>query len=243
MPITVSNLSDDPTVSGSLPYAIAAANSNPNPGTVSVIVFAIPQSLANTDGTFTIPLKSTDTPLTITVPVIIDATTQFNYAGIPLVEIDGENNGGNDPFAGLTLGPYAQGTNLGSTITGLAIVGFGKAGIDIESNKNVVTSDLIGVVPGVGNHRPTQRESRQPHPEPDRDLDQRLEQHDRRNDGRCGQHDRLQHWRRHRRDHRERQCHPGEFDLRQRRRHRTRRHRERQSACRLGGSTSPRSRT
>ncbi len=146
----VSNLSDDPTVSGSLPYAIAAANSNPNPGTVSVIVFAIPQSLANTDGTFTIPLKSTDTPLTITAPVIIDATTQFNYAGIPLVEIDGENNGGNDPFAGLTLGPYAQGTNLGSTITGLAIVGFGKAGIDIESNKNVVTSDLIGVVPGLG---------------------------------------------------------------------------------------------
>lgn len=118
----------------SLREAIEAANSNPGLDTIS---FDLP------DQTRTIfPL----TPLPdITDPVIIDGTTQFGYAGLPLVELDGSK-----------AGPGADGLRItggGSVVRGLVIhsfqfdssTGVGGNGIELAGGGgNVIEGNFLG---------------------------------------------------------------------------------------------------
>src|SRR5208283_5662227 len=93
-----------------------------NPGT-DTITFQIPGS-----GPYIIqPLTVLPT---ITDPVTIDGTTE------PGVQI----NGGGQAFDGLILGAGSG----GSTITGLNIANFHGSGINVQSNGNTITGDLIG---------------------------------------------------------------------------------------------------
>ena len=103
-------------------------------------------------GPFTINLVS---PLpAITVPVIMDATSEPGYAGMPLIEIQGKGiQPGSAPVHGLVL---AAGSTM-STIKGLDVGGFTTgAGIEIESKQNTVAAmflgtDLTGTKAGFGN--------------------------------------------------------------------------------------------
>ncbi|MEG4078674.1 DUF4347 domain-containing protein [Microcoleus sp. Pol8_D6] len=73
----------------------------------------------------------------ITAPVIINGTSQTGFAGIPLIQLSGNNTVGN----GLIL---AAGSG-GSTVQGLIINGFTTAGISVESNGNTVSGNYIGL--------------------------------------------------------------------------------------------------
>src|SRR5208283_2452887 len=74
----------------------------------------------------------------ITVPVLIDGTSQPGYAGTPIVEINGGALSGYDA---LLLAPGSD----GSTIQGLDIADFTTgAGIHIQSNGNLVQEDYLG---------------------------------------------------------------------------------------------------
>ncbi len=121
---------------GSLRSAIAAANVDTLPDR---IVFAVAGG-GGGGGARTI------TPLTalpaITGPVEIDGTTQPGYTGTPLIQIDGG-----------ALGAAANGlvvTGGDSTIKGLAVTRFGGAGIRLDSNKNLLLGNWIGVDPVAG---------------------------------------------------------------------------------------------
>ena len=74
----------------------------------------------------------------ITTPVVIDGTSQPSYTGTPLIQIDGSMlSGTND---GLVI------SGGGSTIKGLAIVGFSGSGLVLNSlGGNVVAADYLGV--------------------------------------------------------------------------------------------------
>ena len=73
----------------------------------------------------------------ITVPVLIDGTSQPGYSGSPLIQIDG----GGVQGSGLTL---TQGSD-GSTIKGMQIYGFSYgAGVLVQSSKNVIESSYLG---------------------------------------------------------------------------------------------------
>ena len=77
----------------------------------------------------------------LTSPVTIDGTTQPGYEGTPLVQIDGAGISGAGN-SGLIL------SGGGSTIQGLAIVGFTGAAVVLESgNGNVVDGNYLGVAP------------------------------------------------------------------------------------------------
>ena len=128
-----------PSGPGSLAYEIAAVNAdttNPNPDTIQ---FQLALDDSNYDPTTRVWTITPSNSLTITHPVIMDATLQSGYAGTPVVEIDGNLVAG----AGLIL---ATGSD-GSRIRGLDIVDFGGAGLDIESGNNTIQSNDIGVLP------------------------------------------------------------------------------------------------
>jgi len=113
---------------GSLRQAIADANAAAAPP--HNINFAIPGG-----GVQTIAL-ATVLP-SITAPAIINGTSQTGFAGIPLIQLSGNNTVGN----GLIL---AAGSG-GSTVRGLIINGFTTAGISVESNGNTVSGNYIGL--------------------------------------------------------------------------------------------------
>ena len=92
---------------GSLRQAILDANATPNVSGPDLIRFDIPGA-----GTHTIQLQSALPQ--IGDPVIIDGTTQFGYAGAPVVELDGSQAGSIGLFV------YSGGT----TIRGLALQSF-----------------------------------------------------------------------------------------------------------------------
>jgi uncharacterized repeat protein (TIGR01451 family) len=125
----VTNTNDDSNPN-SLRWAILQANGASGTSTIS---FNIPGS-----GVQSIKVSS---PLpTLVNPVKIDGTSEPNYAGSPLIELDGSAlaSGSN----GLVL------TGGGSTVSGLAIVGFAGSGLVLESaGGNVVTSSYLGVLP------------------------------------------------------------------------------------------------
>ena len=113
---------------GSLRQAILDANANA--GATNTINF-------NLDGTgpFTIAPLSALPP--ITVPVVIDGTTQTGYSGAPLIELMGANTSG----AGLTI----VGGN--SIVRGLAINRWSGNGITLASNGNRVEANYVGTDP------------------------------------------------------------------------------------------------
>ncbi len=121
---------------GSLRQAILDSNATPGSGT-NTISFGITPSAA----TYTINLQ-TALPA-ITYPVLIDGTSQTGYNGAPVIDINGGNLSGQN---GLTL---ASGSS-GSTIQGLDITDFQDpnyttgAGIEIESNDNLVQNNYVG---------------------------------------------------------------------------------------------------
>ena len=99
---------------GSLRMAITEANANPG----STIDFAIQK------GPLTIDVLS---PLpAITAPVLIDGTSQPGYAGTPLVTVSGQIQ--RVQASGFV---FVKGSD-GSAIEGLAVTGFGLAGIEVE---------------------------------------------------------------------------------------------------------------
>ncbi len=125
----VQSMADDGSV-GTLRWAVLQANANPGP---NMIQFDIPGT-----GVQQIALGS---PLPqITNPVLIDGTTQPNYAGHPLIELNGAGAGSN--CNGLVL---AGGQ---STVQGLVISGFSGAGIVIEGpGGDLVQANQVGTDP------------------------------------------------------------------------------------------------
>lgn len=128
---TVTNTADSGP--GSLRQAILDSDAA-GPGT-SIIQFNIPGA-----GVQTItPVKDLEA---VTVPAIIDGTTQPGYSGSPLIELDGSVNGN---ATGLELMAGA------STVKGLVIGGFTTAGITIEGTvggdeivRNFIGTDAAG---------------------------------------------------------------------------------------------------
>jgi uncharacterized repeat protein (TIGR01451 family) len=139
--LVVTSTSDDSSPN-TLRWAIQQADAGSSSSTVE-IDFNIqgPGSLA-------IHLAS---PLpSITVPVLIDGTTEPGYHGIPLVEVDGSglSGGGNE---GLVL------TAAGNTVRGLSLVGFSDSAIVLASGgDSAIAGNYIGLTPsgsrGLPNH-------------------------------------------------------------------------------------------
>ena len=121
---TVTNTDDSGL--GSLRWAITNANTTPGANTIS---FQISGSAP-----FTIALLS-QLPA-ITNQVIIDATTQPNYSGTPLVELNGASAGSGS--VGLQL------NSAFNTVIGLAINRFHTNGIVLSGVSNVIQGNFIG---------------------------------------------------------------------------------------------------
>jgi titin len=135
---TVTNVADSGP--GTLRSAITNANATPGPDWIHF-------NLTGT-GPFTIAPLS---PLpALTDPTIIDATTQPGYAGVPRVRLNGTAAGA--AASGLRLESGAS----GSTIRGLAILAFGRYGVEVVGgSSNVIEACYLGVdvdgVTAVGN--------------------------------------------------------------------------------------------
>ena len=112
----------------SLREAILAANATANAGTPDLIHFSIAGS-----GPHTIALAATLPQ--ITDAVVIDGTTEPDFAGTPVIVLDGNGGAGN----GLRLAAN------GSTVRGLAIVDFGQAGVLVSGTGNTIEGNYIGI--------------------------------------------------------------------------------------------------
>ncbi len=123
---TVTNTND--SGAGSLRQAILDANTNAGIDTINF-------SITGT-GVHTINLGSV-LP-TITDQVIINATTESDFAGTPLIVL----NGGGTIADGFRL----YGGSSGSTIRGFSIIGFTSDAIDIAtSNNNTIVGNYLGL--------------------------------------------------------------------------------------------------
>ncbi len=129
-PLTVTNTSDGGE--GSLRQALLDAQIGLCTGTPCNIGFNIGA------GPFVIAPQS-NLPA-IGSSVVLDATTQPGYAGVPVIEIDGSS-----PSTGVAL--TLNGT--GSTIRGFAIENEGY-GIDVNGSGNSVESNYVGLTPAGG---------------------------------------------------------------------------------------------
>jgi uncharacterized repeat protein (TIGR01451 family) len=125
----VQNLADDGS-SGSLRWAIGQVNSDSAPDSIQ---FDIPGS--------GVRLISITSPLPqITTSVAIDGTTQPNYSGSPLIQIDGSKPGLH--CDGLVL------SGGSSIVRGLAVSGFSGAAIVLENGGgNQVQACMLGTDP------------------------------------------------------------------------------------------------
>jgi hypothetical protein len=116
----------------SLREAITAANNTANGGTPDEIHFNIAGS-----GPHAITMTGVGLP-TITDAINIDGTTEPDFAGTPIIVLDGA-----------AASPFASGIELasnGSTIRGLVINGFGVNGIRINNaDNNLIVGNYIGV--------------------------------------------------------------------------------------------------
>ena len=122
---TVTNTND--AGAGSLRQAILDANAN---GGADIIEFDISGAGPHT-------IQPTSALPTITDPVVIDGTTEPDFAGTPMIELDGTNAGS------------AHGLDIAAdncTIRGLVINRFDQDGISIQSSDNaVVEGNYVGV--------------------------------------------------------------------------------------------------
>jgi len=109
---------------GSLRQAILNANSNPG---ADSIVFSIGSGLQTIHLLSALP--------TITDSVVIDATTQPGFAGMPLIELRGT-------LAGAASGLQINGDNV--TLRGFIINDFTSGGIDITGTGHVIQGNYIG---------------------------------------------------------------------------------------------------
>jgi len=127
-PLVVNNVADSGP--GSLRQAILDANAASG---LDTILFQFPETGVHT-------IAPNNALPTIASPVVIDATTLPDYAGTPLIELNGSNAGP------LSDGLYLTAGN--STIRGLAINRFGGAGIKLEiTGGNVIQGNFIGTDP------------------------------------------------------------------------------------------------
>jgi uncharacterized repeat protein (TIGR01451 family) len=122
---------------GSLRQVLLNANAHPGP---DAITFDIQPGFPTRSIVPATPLPA------VVQPVSIDATTQPGYAGAPIVEVDGENAGGNANGFVLIGG--------GVTVRGLAINRFGGAGIAMadaggESTGPPVPDAILGNFIGI----------------------------------------------------------------------------------------------
>ena len=112
--------------------AINAANADPN---LNTIKFALPDP----------PFKITVTDPTafpeIDQDVIIDGDTQSGTPGSPVVQLDGSAQ------STTSIGLDVQGGLDGSTIRGLSVTGFKRAGIRLEGPPSVVEGSYLGLAP------------------------------------------------------------------------------------------------
>ena len=129
---TVTSTGDTP-VPGTLLWAIMQINGPKDPG--GTISFDIPDisgsSVQTIDLSMALPA--------ITAPVVIDGTSQPNYAGSPLIQIDGSGIMGTDND-GLVL------SGGSSTVEGLSIVGFTGSGIVLSASGDgsQITASYVG---------------------------------------------------------------------------------------------------
>jgi len=115
----------------SLREAITVANSA---GGAATIAFALPST-----GPDTIQPKS---PLpAVSGPVSLDGTTEPDFAGTPVVVLDGDSSGVGSNGDGIVV------TGVGATIRGLVIQNFDASGIELRSTSahTVVAGNYIGV--------------------------------------------------------------------------------------------------
>ena len=122
--ILVTNTADSGP--GSFRQALVTASTNPGP---NMIAFQI-----SGKAPYTI-MPATALPA-ITAPVVIDATTQTNYAGAPVVQLDGASS--SSVTAALRFSAGA------STLRGLAINRFPGQGIELASPSNTIQANFIG---------------------------------------------------------------------------------------------------
>ena len=117
----------------SLREAIAAANNTLNDGSPDLITFNIAGA-----GPHTIQLDGALPALNINEAVIIDGTSEPDFSGDPIIELDGALT---TATSGLRLGVGSD----GSTIRGLVINNFDSRGIVIESSGNKIAGNWIGL--------------------------------------------------------------------------------------------------
>ncbi len=119
---TVTNLLNSGT--GSLRWAIVAANAQPGPNTVDFSVAG------------TIPVSRTPLPA-LSGRMMIDGTSAPGYAGVPVVTINFHGS------RGLTF----NGGSSGSVLRGLALVGAGTAGVTLNAGSITLQGNDIGILP------------------------------------------------------------------------------------------------
>ena len=110
--------------------AINATNLNPGHDTINFSIGMGAQTISVG--------QATGMPLpTIIDPVILDGTTQPGFAGMPLIELEGTNAGGN--AVGLTI------TAGSSTVRGLVINRFNGGGVLLQTlGSNTIAGNFIG---------------------------------------------------------------------------------------------------
>ena len=131
-PVTVNY---DSTDAGTLRTEINASNATTPIGGNNIIYFGIAGA-----GVQTISPTSVLPP--VRTNAAIDATSQLSYSGTPVVQLDGSLLGaGNDGLVNQAAS---------ATVKGLAIVGFGGSGLDLQGGSgtgDVIQSNYLGVLP------------------------------------------------------------------------------------------------
>jgi hypothetical protein len=125
---TVTSVAD--SGSGSLRQALTDANATAG---IDTINFSIGSGAKQIIPTSPIP--------PIIHPVIIDATTQPGYAGVPLIELSGQGAGTGAVGVRITGG---SGGGSGSTVKGLIINRFNANGMFLDSSNNTIQNNYIG---------------------------------------------------------------------------------------------------
>ncbi len=127
---TVTNVSDSPKAAGTLRLAIQQVNDDNQTDTIDTISFDIALTGVQT-------IQPTSPLPALTKRVVIDGTTQPNYAGSPLIQLDGSLLGSGTNGIVLSAGS--------STVEGLSVVNFTGSGIVLNSSSgNVLAANYVG---------------------------------------------------------------------------------------------------